>query len=35
MMDVPRNAIFPLLATPYALLHQCGQIALGSTLDDA
>jgi 7-cyano-7-deazaguanine synthase in queuosine biosynthesis len=35
MIDVPRNAIFALLASPFAMIQGCDQIALGSTLADA
>jgi hypothetical protein len=34
MLDVPRNAIFALLASPYATIQSCGEIAIGSTLQD-
>ncbi len=34
MLDVPRNAIFALLASPFAMIQSCCEIALGSTLDD-
>jgi 7-cyano-7-deazaguanine synthase in queuosine biosynthesis len=35
MLDVPRNPIFALLASPFAIIQSCGEIAIGSTLDDA
>jgi 7-cyano-7-deazaguanine synthase in queuosine biosynthesis len=35
MIDVPRNPLFALLASPFAVIHQCREIAIGSTTDDA
>lgn len=35
MIDVPRNAIFALIASPYAMMRNCRKIALGSTTTDA
>jgi 7-cyano-7-deazaguanine synthase in queuosine biosynthesis len=35
MFDVPRNPIFALLASPFAMMQSCTEIAIGSTLDDA
>jgi 7-cyano-7-deazaguanine synthase in queuosine biosynthesis len=35
MLDVPRNPIFALLASPFAIIQSCGEIAIGSTLVDA
>jgi 7-cyano-7-deazaguanine synthase in queuosine biosynthesis len=34
MLDVPRNPIFALLASPFAVINGCGEIAIGSTLAD-
>ncbi len=35
MIDVPRNPIFALLASPFAMIGGCDEIAIGSNLDDA
>jgi 7-cyano-7-deazaguanine synthase in queuosine biosynthesis len=35
MLDVPRNPIFALLASPFAIIQNSSEIAIGSTLVDA
>jgi len=35
MIDVPRNPLFALLASPFAAFRQCSEIAIGSIMDDA
>jgi 7-cyano-7-deazaguanine synthase in queuosine biosynthesis len=35
MIDVPRNPIFALLASPFAISQSCTELAIGSTLLDA
>ena len=35
MLDVPRNPIFALLASPFAIIESCRETAIGSTLLDA
>ena len=35
MLDVPRNSIFALLASPFAIIESCRETAIGSTLLDA
>lgn len=35
MIDVPRNPIFGLLASPFAMIQKCDEIAIGSTTADA